>query len=311
MVHKIRFGVQTAPQNTTWNDLRTVWNVIDNAGYDTAWVFDHFYPILTDPAGPCFEGWTALTALAAATKNVEAGVLVTGNTYRHPAVLAKMAATLDHIVDGRLIMGIGAAWFEPEHTAYGIPFYTTAERIRRLDEAVEIIKSLWTTEMTTFNGRYYRLAEARCEPKSLRKPHPPFMIGGAGEKLMLRVVARHADIWNTFGPPALFASKLNILRAHCAAVGRNCDDIEISWAGMAAVCSASEKDALLSQRAEAWGRSKEEMEESSLIGSADEVLRKIEQYQEAGVTHFIMLLAAPFNQDLVNRFADSVVARFR
>src|SRR5437867_5576758 len=157
MARKLRFGVQTAPQNTTWADLRDVWKLIDEAGYDTAWLFDHFYPILADPAGPCFEGWTALTGLAAETKNVEAGVLVTGNTYRHPAVLAKMGAALDHIIAGRLIMGIGAGWFELEHNAYGIPFYTPGERIRRLDEAVAIIKSMWTAEKTTMQGRYYQV----------------------------------------------------------------------------------------------------------------------------------------------------------
>ncbi len=312
MSRTIRFGVQTAPQNTTWADLRAVWKVIDDAGFHTAWLFDHFYPVLADPSGPCFEGWTALTAVAAETKNVEAGVLVTGNTYRHPAVLAKMAATLDHIIGGRLIMGIGAAWFELEHTGYGIPFYTTAERIRRLDEAVEAIKGLWTNDKTTLSGRYYQLSEARCEPKPVRKPHPPFMIGGSGEKLMLRVVAKHADIWNTFGSPAVFRSKLAVLRRHCAEVGRNFDDIEISWAGMGAICdSASEKESLVAQRAGLWGRSKEEMEESSLIGSADEVLRKLDQFREAGVTHFITLTSAPFNHGLLRRFADSIVARFR
>src|SRR5215831_20026502 len=150
MTRKLRFGVQTAPQNTTWADLRAVWKVIDEAGYDTAWLFDHFYPILADPAGPCFEGWTALSALAADTKNVEAGVLVTGNTYRHPAVLAKMGATLDHIIAGRLILGIGAAWFELEHNAYGIPFYTVTERLHRLGEAAEIIRRLWDEKQVTF-----------------------------------------------------------------------------------------------------------------------------------------------------------------
>src|SRR5215831_15927841 len=139
-------------------------------------------------------------------------------------------ATLDHIIAGRLIMGIGAAWFELEHNAYGIPFYTIGERIRRLDEAVAIIKSMWTAEKTTIHGRYYQVSEARCEPKPIRKPHPPFMIGGAGEKLTLRVVAKHADIWNTFGSASLFRSKLAVLREHCSSVGRNMDEIEI-WAG--------------------------------------------------------------------------------
>lgn len=312
MARKIRFGIQTAPQNTTWEDLRSVWKVIDTAGYDTAWVFDHFFPILSDPSGPCFEGWTALTALALETKNVESGVLVTGNTYRHPAVLAKMAATVDHAIRGRLIMGIGAAWFELEHTAYGIPFYTTAERIRRLDEAVGIIKSLWTESETTVKGRYYQVTNGRCEPKPVRKPHPPFMIGGAGEKMMLKVVARHADIWNTFGSPDLFRQKLEVLKDHCANVGRNFDDIEISWAGMTHICdSPAEKDGALAGMAKAWGRSKEEMEQSALVGSVDEIRARIDEFRQVGVTHFIASTVAPFNHDRLRRFADAVVAKYR
>src|SRR5499426_4022140 len=312
MARKFRFGVQTAPHNTAWSDLRAVWKVIDEAGYDTAWVFDHFYPILTDPAGPCFEGWTALTTLAAETKHVEAGVLVTGNTYRHPTVLAKMGATLDQIIAGRLIMGIGAAWFELEHNTYGIPFYTTGERIRRLDEAVAIIKSLWTAEKTTMQGRYYQVSEARCEPKPVRKPHPPFMIGGAGEKLTLRVVAKHADIWNTFGTASVFRSKLAVLREHCSSVGRNIDEIEISWAGLAAVCdSAAEREALLTPLAKAWNQSIEQMADASLVGTKDEVLRRLEEFQKAGVTHFIMLMPPPFKHDQLRRFADTIVAKLR
>src|SRR5262249_36373833 len=219
---------------------------------------------------------------------------------------------VDHIINGRLIMGIGAAWFELEHAAYGIPFYTTAERIRRLDEAVTLIKSMWTAEKTTIQGRYYQLTDARCEPKPVRKPHPPFMIGGAGEKLTLRVVAKHADIWNTFGSPAFFRSKIAVLREHCNAVGRNFDDIEISWAGLAAICdSAAEREALLTPLAKAWGQSIEQTAESSLVGSTDEVLRRFEEFQKTGVTHFIMLLAPPFKHDQVRRFADTIVAKFR
>jgi alkanesulfonate monooxygenase SsuD/methylene tetrahydromethanopterin reductase-like flavin-dependent oxidoreductase (luciferase family) len=222
-----------------------------------------------------------------------------------------MGATVDHIIGGRLIMGIGAAWFELEHTAYGIPFYTTAERIRRLDESVAIIKGLWTAEKTTIQGRYYQLTEARCEPKPIRKPHPPFMIGGAGEKLTLRVVAKHADIWNTFGPPSLFRSKIVLLREHCSVAGRNFDEIEISWAGLAAICdSTAERDAMLAPLAKAWGQSVDQMAESSLVGSKDEVLRQLEEFQKAGVTHFIMLMAPPFQHDQVRRFADTIAARF-
>lgn len=312
MTRKIRFGVQTAPQNTTWQELRATWKLIDSLGYDTAWTFDHFFPILSDPSGPCFEGWISLAALAAETSRVEAGVLVTGNTYRHPAVLAKMAATLDHITDGRLIMGLGAAWFEMEHNSYGIPFYTTAERIHRLDEAAEVIKRLWSETQVTFEGRYYQLKDAYCEPKPLRQPRPPIMIGGSGEKLTLKVVARHADQWNTFGSPELFRHKIAVLHEHCAAVGRNFDGIEVSWAGAALVTDSREEKAELLQRfAAAFGITPEQYELGALVGSAAEVRDRIAQFIDVGVTHFIPIANTPFNHASIRRFAEEVMPAFR
>ncbi len=312
MTRKIRFGLQTAPQNTTWQELRATWKLIDSLGYDTAWTFDHFFPILSDPSGPCFEGWIALTALAAETSRVQAGVLVSGNTYRHPAVLAKMAATLDHITGGRLIMGIGAAWFEMEHTAYGIPFQTASERIHRLDEAAEIIKRLWTEKQVTFEGRYYQLKDAYCEPKPVQRPRPRIMIGGSGEKLMLRVIARRADVWNTFGSPELFRHKIEVLREHCAAVDRNFDGIEVFWAGAALVTdSRDEKDELLRRFAAAFGITPEQYELGALVGSASEVRDRIAQFIDVGVTHFIPIANTPFNHESIRRFAEEVIPSFR
>ncbi|HXG66802.1 MAG TPA: LLM class F420-dependent oxidoreductase [Blastocatellia bacterium] len=312
MAKPIHFGVQTAPQHTTWEEMRAAWKLIDELGYDTAWTFDHFYPILSDPSGPCLEGWVTLAALAAETSRVQLGTLVTGNTYRHPAVLANMGATLDHTSGGRLIMGIGAGWFEEEHAAYGIPYYTTAERIRRLDEAAEIIKRLWTEKQTTFNGRYYQLKDAYCEPKPVQKPHPPLMIGGAGEKLLLRVVAKHADQWNTFGSPEVFRHKIGVLREHCDAVGRNFDEIEISWAGTALLTESSqEKEAKVREMADAFGTTPAEVEPGLLVGAAAQLRDRIAQFVEVGVTHFILLTAAPYNHDALRRFAEEVMPTFR
>ena len=312
MTRKIRFGVQTAPQNTTWKELSATWKLIDSLDYDTAWTFDHFFPILSDPSGPCFEGWISLAALAAGTSRVQAGVLVTGNTYRHPAVLAKMAATLDHASGGRLIMGIGAAWFEMEHNAYGIPFQTTAERIHRLDEAAEIIKRLWSETQVTFEGRYYQLKDAYCEPKPLQRPRPPIMIGGSGEKLTLKVVARHADQWNTFGSPELFRHKIEVLKEHCVAVDRNFDDIEVSWAGAALVTdSREEKDELLRRFAAAFGITPEQYALGALVGSASEVRDRIAKLIDVGVTHFIPIANTPFNHESIRRFAEEVIPAFR
>lgn len=312
MAKPIRFGVQTPPQNTTFAEMRDTWKLIDQLGYDTAWTFDHFFPILSDPSGPCFEGWVSLTALMAATSHVKAGILVTGNTYRNPAVLASMGKTLDHASDGRLIMGIGAGWFEQEHAAYDVPFYTVGERIRRLDEACEIIKRLWTEKQVTFDGRYYHIKDAYCEPKPVQKPHPPIMIGGGGEKLTLRVVAKHADIWNTFGPPQVFRDKLSVLRAHCKAVGRNFDEIEVSWAGSAAITQSREqKEAVVQAISKVFGRSPEDVEPGLLIGSAEEIRDRIAKLIEAGVTHFILIASAPFNHDMLRQFAEDVIPHFK
>jgi F420-dependent oxidoreductase-like protein len=228
--HRIRFGIKTAPQHTTYADMLRVWQEADEEPLlEHAWLFDHFMPIVGDPTGPCLEGWSLLTALAALTRRLRVGLMVTGNTYRHPAVLANIAATVDIISGGRLDFGIGAGWNEREHHAYGIPLYPVAERIHRLGEACQMIRLLWTEQAPSFEGNYYQLTEAYCEPKPLQKPHPPIVIGGSGEQLTLRVVARYADIWNyVIGPTEEFKRKNAVLDRHCDAVGRNPADIHRS-----------------------------------------------------------------------------------
>lgn len=310
MSKPIRFGIQASQQNTTWKDLCEVWELIDELGFDTAWNFDHFFPILSDPSGPCFEAWVSLTGLAARTKHVQIGTLVNGNTYRNPAVLANMGATLDHVSGGRFILGLGGGWFEQEHVAYDIPFYTTAERIRRLDESLQIIKGLWTQKQFTFEGRYYQIKDAYCEPKPLRRP--PIMIGGGGEKMTLKVAARHADIWNTFGSPAVFKHKIDVLREHCDAVGRDFNEIEISWSGLAAITeSKKQKDTIVGALARAFGRPAEEVAEGLLVGSIEEVRDRVSQLIDVGVTHLIPLAAAPFNHEWIRQFAEHIIPAFR
>jgi F420-dependent oxidoreductase-like protein len=292
--------------------MREAWRLIDELGYDTAWTFDHFFPILSDPSGPCLEGWVALAALAAETSRVKVGTLVTGNTYRNPGLLAKMGATLDHTSGGRLIMGIGAGWYELEHDALGIPFYTVTERIHRLDEAAEIIKRMWTREQTTLDGRYYKIKDAYCEPKPVQRPRPPLMIGGQGEKLMLRVVAKHADQWNTFGSPEVFRHKLEVLKEHCQAVGRDVKEIEVSWAGSTFITdSSAEKEALQRKVAALFGAEPEQMAGSLLIGPVEELRDRIHKFVEAGVTHFISIIDPPFDHNTIRGFAEEVIPAVR
>jgi F420-dependent oxidoreductase-like protein len=226
----VRFAFKTSTQNTTWDDMLAVWRAADQIDvYESGWTFDHFYPIFSDPTGPCLEGWTTLTALAQATTRLRLGTLVTGIHHRHPAVLANMAAALDIISGGRLELGIGAGWNEEESGAYGIELGSLTERFDRFDEACQVLIGLLSRETTDFDGRFFRLRGARNEPKGPQRPHPPICIGGNGEKRTLRITAKYADHWNFVGgTPAEFARKRDVLKAHCADVGRNPKDIMLS-----------------------------------------------------------------------------------
>ena len=226
----MRFAFKTAPQHTTWADMLAVWQAADDIDvFESGWTFDHFYPIFSDPTGRCLEGWTTLTALAQATKRVRLGTLVTGIHYRHPAVLANMAATLDIISGGRLELGIGAGWNEQESGAYGIELGTPRQRSDRLEEACEVLVGLLSSEATTFQGEYYQLTDARNEPKGVQRPHPPICIGGSGERRTLRTAARFAQHWNFVGgTPEQFARKREVLHAHCRDIGRDPAEILLS-----------------------------------------------------------------------------------
>ena len=226
----MRFAFKTATQNTTWADILAVWREADDIElFESGWVFDHFYPIVGDPAGPCLEGWVALAALAQATRRLRLGAMVTGIHYRHPAVLANMAVTIDIISGGRLELGIGAGWNELESGAYGIELGTLRERSDRFEEACQVLISLLSQEVTDFSGSYYQLSDARNEPKGPQRPHPPIVIGGGGEKRTLRTAARYAQHWNfSGGTPADFSRKRDVLHAHCADVGRDPAEIVLS-----------------------------------------------------------------------------------
>jgi F420-dependent oxidoreductase-like protein len=277
--YPIRFGIQTPQQHTTWPELLALWQEIDSLDYDTAWVFDHFLPIFSDPTGPCLEGWTALAAMATATRRVRLGLMVTGNTYRHPAVLAKMATTVDIVSGGRLILGLGAGWFELEHRQYGIPFHTTGGRLRRLDEALQVIKLLWTQERTSFDGRYFKLENASFNPKPIQQPHPPILIGASGENIALGIVAQHAQMWNTFGTPEVFRHKIARIEDHCERVGRD--------------PAAIEKSVLVAG-----------------TFALDDARRQIDAYVAAGVTHIIFSIS-PADGVWVRNFAEQIIPNYR
>src|SRR3984893_7879688 len=227
---RVRFAFKTSPQNTTWSDMLAVWREADDIDvYESGWRVDEFYPIFSDPSGPCLEGWTTLTALSQATQRLRLGTLVTGIHYRHPAVLANMAAALDIVSDGRLDLGIGAAWNEEESGAYGIELGTITERFDRFEEACQVLIGLLSQETTDFEGKFYHLKAARNEPKGPQRPHPPICIGGSGEKRTLRITARYAQHWNFVGgPPDLVAHKRDVLYSHCADIARDPKEITLS-----------------------------------------------------------------------------------
>ncbi len=226
----MRFGFKTSPQSTTWDDMLAVWKAADDIDvFESGWTFDHFEPIFSDRSGPCLEGWLTLTALAQATSRLRVGVLVTGIPYRHPAVLANMAATLDIISGGRLELGLGAGWNEMECAAYGIDLPPLKERFDRFDEACQVVIGLLRDETTDFAGKHYRLTAARCEPKPVQRPHPPLCIGGGGERRTLRAVARYAQHWNfPGGGVETLKQKRAVLEEHCAGAGRDPSEIMIS-----------------------------------------------------------------------------------
>ena len=219
----MRFGIKTAPQHTSWGDMLDVWRAADEVElFETAWNFDHFYPFQGDKNGPCLEAWVTLSALAQATSRIRIGCMVNGVPYRHPALVANMAASLDIVSGGRLELGLGAGWNEQETKAYGIDLLPMGQRMDRFEEAVEVIDSLLVHEITTFQGKYFQLEQARCEPKGPQQPRPPIVIGGGGEKRTLRIAARFAQHWNLpFATPEVFHKKNEILLAHCEAVGRD------------------------------------------------------------------------------------------
>src|SRR3954454_5508201 len=228
----MRFAIKTSPQNTTWADMLAVWQAADEIElFESARTFDHFYPIFTDDvSGDCMEGWITLTALAQATRRLRLGVLVSATPYRHPAVLAKMATTVDIISGGRLELGIGAGWNLVEASAYHFGLREDlTERFDAFDEVCEALIGLLTNERTTYAGRYVQLTDAYCNPKPIQQPHPPICIGGQGERRTLRSVARFAQHWNFPGGTAeQFAAKLDVLRAHCAELGRDPSEITVS-----------------------------------------------------------------------------------
>lgn len=307
----MEFSVQTGQQNITWPELVDTWRRLEEWGFDGAWCHDHFIPAGTrDIDGPCMDGWTALAGLAAITPRMRVGVFVTGNTYRNPALLAKIATTIDHISGGRLNLGMGAGWYELEHTAYGFELGTPGQRLAKLEEALEVITRLWSRQpAVSFEGKHYSLHNAPFLPQPLQSPHPPIWIGGGGERKTLRLVAQYADAWNGLGPIPMLQQKVEVLRRHCADVGR--DPASIQLTAGAPVIPDALYEGYVARTAERQGVSLEEVRHRTFGGSPDDMRAAAQSYLDAGFSHVVLMVNTPYDFGVFDRFARDVMPAFQ
>jgi len=281
---EVRFGIVT-DQNLPWPTLVERWKLFDALGFDSAWDCDHFIQP-SRPTGPYFEAWTLLAALAAVTQRIRIGVLVSSNTFRHPSLLAKQAVTLDHISNGRLDIGLGAGWYEPEHPAFGLEFPPPAERVERFKEAVEIVDSLLRNDVTTYAGSFYQLSQAPSRPKPVQQPRPPLLLAGHKRK-MLRIGARYADTWNSFGTVDEMRERNAILDEECVKIDRDPSSIVRSLYGWAAMMPS-----------DPWE-------------SVDAFHDMVGRYSEAGVNEFLIDQPRPEQQAVLERVAEGLPSLVR
>jgi F420-dependent oxidoreductase-like protein len=249
---------------------------VEQTGWDGLWLADHFMPNAEDVSTPWPEAWTTLAALAAVVPRIRLGTLVTGNTYRHPAVLAKMAATADHISGGRVVLGLGSGWQENEHEMYGIPFYTVNNRLQRLEEACQVIKALFSEQSVNFDGKFYQLKNAPLEPKP-KQDNLPLLIGGGGEKVTLKITAKYADEWNVWGTVETMINKMKILDQHCEDAGRNPADIERSAVALMFLTDD-----------EKFAKKMNAGEQAAIAGNVNQIQDIVGAYQAAGVDELIV-----------------------
>lgn len=287
-----------------WEDIRDAGVRAEQTEWDGLWFADHFMPFQGDTSGPIHEAWSVLSGLAALTEKVRLGPLVCGNTYRHPAVLAKQAVAADHISGGRVVLGIGSGWQENEHLAYGLEFGSFTDRFERLEEALQIIRSLRDNPTTSFTGSHYQLEDAPLEPKPLGSL--PILVGGGGEKKTLRMVAQYADEWNVWSTPEIMAHKISVLDEHCERLDRDPATIQRSAVALLFLCDTEAQSATLRAN---------EMPRPSLIGTVSELQDQIAAFAELGVNEVIIpdftLGDTAKKNDLLDRFITEVASQFR
>ena len=293
-----------------WDKAVEIAVLAETLGYDSIWVYDHFHNVPRPAHEAVFECWTTMAAISQRTSRVRLGQMVGCNSYRNPAVLAKITSTVDVISGGRLDWGIGAGWYENEYKGYGFEFPKPKDRIGMLNESVENVRSMWTQSETNYDGRYYKLSRANCDPKPLQQPHPPIWIGGGGEKLTLRVVATYADYSNFGGQPDEWARKREILHGHCKDVGRDPDTIGNTWSPEVFIRS-TEAEVVAAGTRSLWGEPFEAWSDANLVGTPEQVAEKIQTYVDLGCTGFIPWCPDYPSTETMELFASEVMPNFR
>ena len=311
------FSFDYSNHNNTSQIVDSLKNLVtraENTGFDSFWVMDHFHqiPFVGKPEEPMLEGWTTLSVLAGITTKIKLGTLVTGIIYRHPSVLAKIAATLDILSKGRLFMGIGASYFEGESSAYGITstgsFPSNQERLLRLEEAIQIIRKMWTEEPNaSFNGKYYQIHDAYCNPKPIQKPSPPILVGGSGERKTLKIVAKYADACNLFGSAETLKRKLNILKEHCKSVGRDYDTILKTTLG--AIIIDDDKEIAKKRVQQITRMPEEQIREFAIYGTPEDVSRQIKLLEEVGIQYLIVHLEPSRELEALDTFVNKIIKK--
>ena len=293
-----------------WNKAVEIAVLAEELGFDSVWVYDHFHNVPAPAHEAVFECWTTMAAVSQRTSRIRLGQMVGCNSYRNPGLLAKITSTVDVISGGRLDWGIGAGWYENEYRGYGYDFRKPSDRIGMLRETVEIVKSMWTNPETTYNGKFYKLERANCDPKPLQKPTPPVWIGGGGEKVTLRVVAEHADVSNFGSSLEEFVHKREILKGHCATIGRDEDSIRKTISSEVFI-RETEKEIIEAGSKSLWGDSAESWRSKALVGTPEQVSEKIQKYIDAGCTGFIPWCPDYPSTETIELFAKHVMPNFR
>ena len=309
---QIRFSIQTPLEGATFDALARHWQAAERLGYDSVWLDDHFYGVVTPPWDDSLECWTLMAALARETSTLRFGTLVACNGYRPPALVAKMAASVDHISNGRLEFGLGAGLVRAGVRRLRLRLSADRHTPAPARRGAAHLPAMWTEEKATFAGTHYRVHDAWCNPKPVQKPYPPIMIGGGGEKVLLRIVATHADRWNFGGSVDDFRRKLPLLEAHCRAIGRDPATIEKSWFGNVIIEPDVERlRRRLAKRAARSGAATDQLEQQMIVGTPARVIARIKEYVAVGVTHFIAMFGRVDRLESTELFGREVIPAFR